>query len=64
VSEPLKPEVTVLVKLGSLAVHIEEMLSSKGHEFDRAAIQTLLDDTELRQWLTAMDEMAFLPKKR
>lgn len=63
-SDPLKPSAGVLVKLGSLAVHIEEMMSPQGHTFDRAAIQTLLDDQELRAWLKEMDKLAFLPRKR
>lgn len=62
--DAMKPQMSVLVKLGSIAVHVEEMLSPKGHEFDKAAIQTLLDDPEVREWLAAMDAMSFLPKKR
>lgn len=63
-SDTLKPSVTLLVKLGSLAVHIEEFLSPHGHEFDKAAINTLLSDAELKQWLAEMSKMAFLPVKR
>lgn len=60
----LKPEPNVLVKLGSLAVHAEEMLEPGGHELDVAAIRGLLDDPELRAWLEAMGELALLPVKR
>jgi hypothetical protein len=63
-SDPLKVKAGVLIKLGSLAVHTEEMISSKGHHFDRAAIQALLDDPEIREWLKEMDKLAFLPVKR
>ena len=55
------------VTLGSLAVHIEEMLDSidgRTRPFDEAAIRTLLDNGELKEWLTKMDGMALLPKKR
>jgi hypothetical protein len=52
------------VKLGSLAVHIEELLSPDGHQFDKAAIDTLLADAEVRLWLTGMGSMGFLPIKR
>lgn len=55
---------SLLVKLGSVAVHVEEMLSADGHVFDRIAIQDLLDDPEVRAWLRLMDANAFLPKKR
>lgn len=63
-NNPLKPKITVLIKLGSIAVHVEEMLSSKGHEFDRHALDTVLNDPEVKEWLNAMDNLAFLPLKR
>ena len=55
------------IVLGSLAVHIEEMLDSTDpstRPFDEAAIRTLLADSELRRWLEKMDKMALLPVKR
>jgi len=58
------PSFAVLVKLGSLAVHVEEFLSPDGHAFDREAIVVLLDDPEVKEWLAEMDKAAFLPKKR
>lgn len=63
-NEVLKPSVALLVKLGSVIVHADELLSPHGHHYDRAAIQTLMDDAEVREWLEGMDKMAFLPKKR
>lgn len=64
-TNPLKdPPVTLLIKLGSLAVHVEEMLSSQGHPFDRDVIFQLLADPEVKDWLAAMDRLALLPKKR
>ena len=63
-SDPLKPSAALLCKLGSIAVHAEEMTSPKGHHFDKAAMDTLLSDAEVKAWLAAMDKMAFLPKKR
>ena len=59
---PLKPQVTLLVKLGSIAVHADEMLSPDGHEFDRISIQQLLHDPEVVEWIKDMAEM--LPLKR
>lgn len=62
--DPLQPSPSLLCKLGSIAVHVDEMLSPKGHFFDKKALDTLLSDTEVAEWLTAMDKMAMLPKKR
>ena len=63
-SDPLKPSVTLLVKLGSLAVHVDEMLSPQGHPYDRQVVGDLLEDAEVAAWLEQMDKAAFLPKKR
>ena len=60
----LTPPATLLVKLGSLAVHVEELHSPNGHHLDRSAIDGILSDPEVRQWLTEMDELAMLPVKR
>lgn len=62
--DPLKPTATLLIKLGSLAVHAEEFLSPNGHPFDRTSVYMLLNDPEVAEWLQQMDKMAFLPKKR
>lgn len=63
-SDVLKPSVSLLVKLGSLAVHADELISPDGHAFDRQAIAGLLNDPEVSMWLKQMDMLAFLPKKR
>ena len=63
-SDPLKPSATILIKLGSIAVHVEEMLSPHGHEFDKVAIQSLLSDPELQEWIKEMTALAFMPVKR
>lgn len=57
-------ELSLLTKLGSLAVHCEELLSKDGHEFDKAAIESILTDKEVRAFLKNMSEMALLPVKR
>lgn len=62
--EPLKPGISLLVKLGSIAVHVDEMLSPDGHDFDRIALQQLIADPEVAEWIKQMDGMAMLPKKR
>ena len=63
-TDPLKPSVTLLMKLGSIIVHAEEGLSSKGHQFDVLALQSLLRDADVKVWLKAMDKIALIPKKR
>ncbi|MDE2106936.1 MAG: hypothetical protein KGL39_57510 [Patescibacteria group bacterium] len=63
-NDPLKPSPGLLVKLGSLIVHLEELLSSNGHEFDKCAIDTLQADKEVQQWFKAMHKLAMLPVKR
>lgn len=63
-SDPLKPSLTLLMKLGSIAVHAEEIISPGRHQFDIACTETLLSDPEIKEWIAAMDKMAFLPKKR
>lgn len=62
--DPLKPGPALLVKLGSIAVHTDEMLSPGGHTFDRHALNTLLTDPEVIEWRAAMDKMAMLPVMR
>jgi hypothetical protein len=56
------PSLRLLVKLGSIAVHVDEMLSPKGHDFDRTAIKGLLNDAKVKEWIKAGG--AFLPVKR
>lgn len=60
--DTLKPSLSLLVKLGSIAVHAEELLSPKAHLVDQVALQTLLDDPEVRNWIGRMGYM--LPVKR
>lgn len=63
-ANPLKPSAALLCKLGSIAVHIDEGLSAKGHRFDFIALKTLMEDPEVAEWLKQMDKLALLPKKR
>ena len=63
-SNPLKPGADVLVRLGSLAVHVDEFISEDGHEADLHAIKSLLDDDILKNWLEDMRKGAWLPVKR
>lgn len=49
-------------KLGSIAVHAEEMLSTKGHEYDKFVLTSLLQDEEVKAWITKMGVL--LPQQR
>jgi len=63
-NDPLKPKLDVLIKLGSIAVHVDEAISLKGHAFDVIALEGLLKDKDIINWIKEMDKMALLPKKR
>ncbi len=63
-SDVLKPSISLLSKLGSIAVHVEELLSPNGHEFDRIELKKLMVDPEVIEWLKEMDKEALVPKKR
>ena len=54
---------TLAVKLGSLVVHADEASGHDGHDFDMAAIRTLVDDYEVSEWIDDFDS-ALLPVKR
>lgn len=60
----LKPSASLLAKLGSIAVHAEEFIEPRGHEFDRKALETLLKDPEIREWLNDMTLLAMVPVRR
>lgn len=61
---PLKPSIKLLCKLGSIITHSQEAMGDNAHEFDVIAIKSLLEDDEIKQWLSQMDELALIPKKR
>jgi hypothetical protein len=67
---PLKPPLALLVKLGSIAVHADEMndygFDPRTHQFlfDRTELGQLLADPEVRGWLTAMRKEGLVPVKR
>lgn len=62
--QAFQPSVALLAKLGSIAVHAEEMIAPGGHPFDAEAIGALLRDREVINWLTAMRSKGLLPEKR
>lgn len=61
-TDPLKPSLGLLTKLGSIAVHAEEMLSPKGHPLDREALKSVLSGVEVQQWIKDMG--VYMPVKR
>jgi len=65
-SNPLKPDLGLLCKLGSIAVHVDEgiIAEGQGHPFDTAALESLISDQEIVDWLVEMDKLALIPKKR
>lgn len=63
-AQEFSPTLTLLVKLGSIAVHADEFTGPNGHEFDLAALKQGLADQEVVEWLDAMRKRAFLPVKR
>lgn len=60
----LKPTPKLLIKLGSIIVHQQELNSSNGHYLDKVTLDSLLEDEEVKEWMKGMDKMAFLPVKR
>jgi len=60
----ITPNTNVLIKLGSLFVHVEEAISTKAHSFDILAIKQILEDDDVKAWIEKMDNLALVPKKR
>lgn len=61
----LRPSLAVGLKLASLAVHADELLSAGGSvEFDGAAIRGLLADPDVAAYLALLEPHALLPKRR
>ena len=60
--DPLKPSIQLLVKLGSIVVHADELTSKGGHPMDAIAIRSGMDDLDVREWIDRMGEL--LPLKR
>jgi hypothetical protein len=63
-TDPLQPSPSLLCKLSSIAVHADELLSPKGHDFDKTALLQVLQDPEVQDWIKAMIKMGMAPVKR
>lgn len=62
--DALKPSPGLLCKLASVIVHADEMTSPHGHEFDKVAFNSALNDPEVKEWIDTMTKMAMAPVKR
>lgn len=60
----LNPSPALCAKLGSIAVHAAEILSSNGHHFDRLALETVMRDPEVAEWLAQGRKLAMIPEMR
>jgi hypothetical protein len=59
-----QPPASLLCKLGSIIVQYEEMTSKHGHGFDKVAMDALIADAEVQDWIAEMQKLAMLPVKR
>ena len=57
-----RPALSLLAKLGSIAVPADELLSPTGHAFDKTVLEQLLRDHEVAEWMKDMGPL--LPRKR
>ena len=53
-NDPFKPSVALLSKIGSLIVHMQEFASPSGHEYDGIAVNQLLNDPDVIEWMKQM----------
>lgn len=61
-ADAMKPPLGLLVKLGSIVVHADEMTEPGAHHFDTATVRSLMTDPDVRAWVKAMG--VYLPRKR
>lgn len=58
------PSYSLIAKVGSILVHVEEATGDDGHEFDWATIRQLLADREVQEWLDGLRRHALVPVQR
>ncbi len=49
---------TLAMKLGSIAVHADELMSATGHPFDRTVLEGLISDPEVQAWVKGNGSVA------
>jgi hypothetical protein len=62
--DPLRPSASVLCKVASAFVHVEEAAGGGGHVFDLIAVKQLAADPEVKAWMEGMRSLGLLPVKR
>lgn len=60
----LTPSAALLCKLASIVVHADELTGPAGHQFDQVALQQLIFDPEVKEWMAAMTAAGMAPVKR
>lgn len=59
-SDPLTPAPSLIAKVGSILVHVEEGAGADGHHYDWIAVRSLLADREVQDWLDGLRRHAML----
>lgn len=63
-SDPFTPSPTLIAKVGSILVHVEEGSEEGGHHYDWVAVRSLLADRDVQEWLDGLRRHAMVPVKR
>lgn len=63
-ADALKPGTALIAKVGSILVHLEEARSKDGHHYDWAALDALMVDPEVQEWLDGLRKLTLVPRKR
>ena len=64
IPKTLSPSAGLLCKLASVVVHVDELYSAGDHEFDRVALNAVINDREVQQWIEEMRKLGMAPVKR
>ncbi len=59
----MKLQMTLVAKLAAIVVHADEMLSSDGHTLDRVALESVVLDAEVQQWVASLGPIAPVKRK-
>ena len=59
-----RPNLGLLVKLGSLLVHASEGMDAEGHVFDHIVFANGLKDPEVANWIKQGTKLGLLPLRR
>jgi len=63
-TDVLKPSLALLAKLSAVVVHLEEWLSEDGHPNEKIALDGVLYDPEVQEWVREMEARTLAPLKR